>query len=160
MSVEPCHAEQLPAEAVADYCAGVEEAVRRRTRGPLARITGADFAAVLEWAQAGIPLSVVGRAIDDTVERLRTRGRPARIRVALLDADVRRVEAERRRAVGPGSGASGARTGRIRNCPAPPVGCGAPDRGADDRCVHCGWDERNAVTSRRRACGSGTGRDR
>ena len=154
MSAEPPPA----AELVADYCAGVEAAVQRRIRGPLARITGADFAVVLEWARAGIPLSVVERAIDDTVERLRSRGRPAWIRVALLDADVLRVERERRRAVGPGAGSAplaherwpwppedGARVpgvGRIRNCPAPPVGCGAPDRGADDRCVHCGWDER------------------
>ena len=139
------------AEAVADYCAAVEQALRRRTTGHLTRITGADFSVVLGWAQDGVPLGVVERAMDDTAERQRSRGQAPRIRVAFLDGDVRRCEREYRRAAGPGArpAAPASSSGRIRNCPAPPVGCGAMERGADDRCLHCGWSEMRGAAGTR-----------
>ena len=84
-----------------DYCRDVEAMLLRVSGGPLGRIAGSDFAVIQGWISDGIPLSVVGRAIDETAERQRGRGRPVRIRAAYLDRDVRRIAAELRRQLGP-----------------------------------------------------------
>ena len=105
------------------YCRDVEAMLLRASGGPLARITGPDFAVVQGWIDDAIPLSVVGRAIDETAERQRGRGRPVRIRAAYLDRDVRRLAAELRRQLGPRRGE------RCDDTPAGPV---APSRINED----------------------------
>ena len=120
------------------YCRKIEAALHAAAGAP-ARITGPDFAVVLEWIRDDVPLSAVERAIGETAKRQRGRGQPVRIRVAYLDRDARGIEAGRRRRVGPVRGLTSA---RIRNCPQALGGCGALDRGTDEqRCVHCGWRE-------------------
>ena len=63
------------------YCRKLEAALQRASGGP-ARITGPDFAVVLEWIADDVPLSVVEKAIAETAERQRGRGQQVRIRVA------------------------------------------------------------------------------
>ena len=117
------------------YCRQLEAALQRASGGP-ARITGPDFAVVLEWIRDEVPVAAVEKAIAETAVRQRGRGQQVRIRAAYLARDVRRIDAARRRRVGTHEPSAG----RIRNCPRALGGCGALDRGGDDRCVHCGWE--------------------
>ena len=89
------------------WCRKIEAALGAAA-GAGARIAPADFPAVLEWIRDDVPLSVVERAIDETARRQRGRGQPVRIRVAYLDADVRRAWRALRLRLGP-SGVGGRR---------------------------------------------------
>jgi hypothetical protein len=85
---------------LSQYCRDVEEHLTRVNGGHLVRIVGGGFGLVQQWAEAGMPLSVVCRGIDRKAER-HSRG-PARrpLRIEFCDADVREVYDEWRRAVG------------------------------------------------------------
>lgn len=84
-----------------EYCRLVEAHLTRVNGGHLVRIVGPGFALVRGWADAGIPLRVVFRGIDDKAER-HAAGASARrpLRIEFCDADVRQVFDRWQRAVG------------------------------------------------------------
>ena len=121
------------------YCRKLEAALLRASGGPIARITGPDFAVVLEWIEGDIPLSVVEKAIGETAERQRGRGQQVRIRVAYLDRDVRRIADGYRRRRGPdyarlqAAGMEEAETAEWCDC----GDCGSPVLADMERCPRC-----------------------
>ena len=122
------------------YCRKLEAALLKASGGPLARITGPDFAVVLEWLEGDIPLSVVEQAIGETAERQRGRGQQVRIRVAYLDRDVRRIAEGYRRRQGPdytrlqAAGRDEAEAVEWSDC----GDCGSPVLADMKRCPRCG----------------------
>lgn len=89
--------------SVADYCRQVEAHLTRVNGGHLVRIVGPGFALVREWETAGVPLSVVERAIDQKAERHRqgVAGRSGRpLRIEFCESDVRELFEDWKRAVG------------------------------------------------------------
>ena len=122
------------------YCRKLEAALLKASGGPLARITGPDFAVVLEWLEGDIPLSVVERAIAETAERQRRRDQQVRIRVAYLDRDVRRIADEHRRRQGPdysrlqAAGREEAEVAEWSDC----GDCRSPVLADMERCPRCG----------------------
>ena len=87
----------------ARYCRDVESYLCRKNEGHLIRIVGPAFELVCGWASRQIPLSVVCRAIDQTVDRRAARESGRRpIRIEFCDADVLDLFDEWRRAVGVG----------------------------------------------------------
>ena len=85
---------------VGEYCRIVEDHLTRVNAGHLVRIVGPAFELVRQWAEAGIPASVVFRGIDLKAERHRL-GRAKRpLRLEFCEADVREVYRRWRRAVG------------------------------------------------------------
>ncbi len=83
------------------YCRDVESYLCRQNGGHLIRIVGPAFELVCAWQARQIPLSVVYRAIDRTVERRASspsRRRP--VRIEFCEADVQELFDEWRRAVG------------------------------------------------------------
>ncbi len=72
-----------------EYCRAVEAYLCRKNDGHLIRIVGPAFEMVCAWAEAGIPLSVVRRGIDQRYARYYGRG-PRRhpVRVEFCEADV------------------------------------------------------------------------
>ena len=102
------------------YCRDVESYLCRQNGGHLIRIVGPAFELVCGWQARQIPLSVVYRAIDRTVER--RAASPARrrpVRIEFCEADVQELFDEWRRAVGvPGAGGHDAETRRGPSLPA------------------------------------------
>ena len=89
--------------SVAEYCRAVEAHLTRVNGGHLVRIVGPGFSLVREWEAAGIPLSVVQRAIDQKAERHRqgAAGRSGRpLRIEFCEDDVRELFEDWKRAVG------------------------------------------------------------
>lgn len=85
---------------IGDYCRRVEDHLTRANAGHLVRIVGPGFELVRTWAAAGVPLSVVFRAIDLKADRHRE-GRARRpLRIEFCEGDVRAVFDHWRRAVG------------------------------------------------------------
>jgi hypothetical protein len=85
---------------VGEYCRIVEDHLTRVNGGHLVRIVGPAFELVRQWAEAGIPASVVFRGIALKAERHRL-GRAKRpLRLEFCEADVREVYRQWRRAVG------------------------------------------------------------
>jgi hypothetical protein len=85
---------------VGEYCRIVEDHLTRVNGGHLVRIVGPAFDLVRQWAESGIPASVVFRGIDRKAERHRL-GRAKRpLRLEFCEADVREVYRHWRRAVG------------------------------------------------------------
>ncbi len=89
--------------SVAEYCRAVEAHLTRVNGGHLVRIVGPGFALVRAWEAAGIPLSVVERAIDQKAERHRQgaaarSGRP--LRIEFCEDDVRELFEDWTRAIG------------------------------------------------------------
>lgn len=85
---------------VGDYCRIVEDHLTRVNGGHLVRIVGPAFELVRQWAEAGIPASIVFRGIDLKAERHRL-GRAKRpLRLEFCEADVREVYRQWQRAVG------------------------------------------------------------
>ena len=83
------------------YCRDVESYLCRQNGGHLIRIVGPAFELVCAWQARQIPLSVVFRAIDRTVDRRASspsRRRP--VRIEFCEADVLELFDEWRRAVG------------------------------------------------------------
>ncbi|HUF25216.1 MAG TPA: hypothetical protein VMN81_13875 [Vicinamibacterales bacterium] len=90
------------------YCREVESYLCRRNGGHLIRIVGPSFEMVRGWAEAGVPLSLVCRAIDVCSERRESRREaPRPLRVEFCEAEVRDQFQRWRRAVGPYVGAAG-----------------------------------------------------
>ena len=87
------------------YCRRVEAYLCRRNAGHLIRIVGPAFDLVRGWETRQIPLSVVFRAIDRTVERRAATGARRRpVRIEFCEADVDELFDDWRRAVGVGGG--------------------------------------------------------
>lgn len=85
---------------VGEYCRLVEDHLTRVNAGHLVRIVGPAFELVRQWAEAGIPTSVVFRGIDLKAERHHT-GRAKRpLRLEFCEPDVREVYRNWCRAVG------------------------------------------------------------
>ena len=85
---------------VGEYCRLVEDHLTRVNGGHLVRIVGPGFELVRQWAERGIPASIVFRGIDLKAERHHA-GRAKRpLRIEFCDADVREVYRSWRRAIG------------------------------------------------------------
>jgi len=84
------------------YCREVESYLCRRNGGHLIRIVGPAFEMVRGWADAGVPVSLVQRAIDVCVERREARRDVAKpLRIEFCESEVREQFQRWRRAVGP-----------------------------------------------------------
>ena len=107
-------------------CRAVESYLCRKNDGHLIRIVGPAFEMVCGWAEAGIPLGVVERAIDRRYARYHARGTQRRpLRVEYCEADVLDAFDEWKRAVGVGAAA--------RSDPEEADGSGAEHGGAARR---------------------------
>jgi hypothetical protein len=85
-----------------EYCREVESYLCRRNGGHLIRIVGPSFEIVRGWAEAGVPITLVRRAIDVCTERRESRRETARpLRIEFCEAEVRDQFQRWRRAVGP-----------------------------------------------------------
>ena len=83
------------------YCREIESYLCRRNGGHLIRIVGPAFELACGWQARQVPLSVVFRAIDRTVERrAASPARPRPLRIEFCEADVLELFDEWRRAVG------------------------------------------------------------
>jgi hypothetical protein len=89
-----------PVFDVGDYCRQVESHLTRVNAGHLVRIVGPAFELVRQWADEGIPLSVVFRGIDVRAGRHRARQGKRPLRLEFCEADVRDLFDGWRRAVG------------------------------------------------------------
>lgn len=85
---------------VADYCRQVEAHLTRVNGGHLVRVVGPGFALVKQWADEGIPLSVVFRGIEQKAERHAAGASKRPLRIEFCEADVRAVHDDWRRAIG------------------------------------------------------------
>ncbi len=96
------------------YCRDVEAYLMRANGGHLIRIVGPAFSMVRQWAEEGIPLSAVCRAIDQKAERHRrgTSRRP--LRIEFCESDVREVYETWRRAIGATAGEAAPEAGATR----------------------------------------------
>jgi len=85
---------------VADYCRQVEAHLTRVNGGHLVRVVGPGFALVKQWADEGVPLSVVFKGIEQKAGR-HTQGASRRpLRIEFCEADVRELFEAWRRATG------------------------------------------------------------
>lgn len=85
---------------VGEYCRLVEDHLTRVNGGHLVRIVGPGFELVRQWAESGIPATIVFRGIDLKAERHHA-GRAKRpLRIEFCEADVREVYRTWRRAIG------------------------------------------------------------
>jgi hypothetical protein len=90
------------------YFREIEAHLCRRNGGHLVRVAGPAFEMVVGWAAQGIPLKVVLRGIDRSVERRDAKGPSRRpLRVEFCEADVLDAFDEWRRAVGVGTAGGG-----------------------------------------------------
>ena len=85
---------------IGEYCRSVEDHLTRANAGHLVRIVGPGFELVREWAESGVPLSVVYRGIDLKVERHREGAAKRPLRIEFCAGDIRSVFDHWRRAVG------------------------------------------------------------
>jgi len=84
------------------YCREVESYLSRRNGGHLIRIVGPAFEMVRGWADAGVPMSIVQRAIDACAERRESRREALRpLRIEFCEGEVREQFQRWQRAVGP-----------------------------------------------------------
>lgn len=88
------------AEDIGAYCRSVEDHLTRVNGGHLVRVVGPGFDLVRQWAQEGIPLSVVFRGIDLKAERHRGGQSKRPLRIEFCEGDVREVFDHWRRAIG------------------------------------------------------------
>lgn len=91
---------------VADYCRQVEAHLTRINGGHLVRVVGPGFALVKQWADEGVPLSIVFRGIEQKAERHAAGASKRPLRIEFCEADVRALYDDWRRAIG-GAAASG-----------------------------------------------------
>ena len=92
---------------VADYCRQVEAHLTRINGGHLVRVVGPGFALVQQWADDGVPLSVVFRGIEQKAERHKQGASRRPLRIEFCEADVREVFEAWRRATGITAGPEG-----------------------------------------------------
>ncbi len=83
-----------------NYCREVETYLCRKNEGHLIRLVGPGFNLVQGWADAGIPLKVVYRGIDERVSRVSSIGRRRPLRIEFCEPDVLAQFDDWRRAVG------------------------------------------------------------
>ena len=72
-----------------DYCRRVEQHLTQVNGGHLVRVVGPGFEMVRQWAEAGIPLTVVFHGIELKAERHRAGASRRPLRIEFCDADVR-----------------------------------------------------------------------
>jgi hypothetical protein len=94
-------------ENLGDYCRQVEQHLTRVNGGHLVRVVGPGFELVRDWAEAGIPLTVVFRGIELKADRHRMGASRRPLRIEFCDADVRETYDSWRRAIGVGPGEGG-----------------------------------------------------
>jgi hypothetical protein len=82
------------------YCREVEAHLTKVNGGHLVRIVGPGFSLVRGWAEAGVPLSVVFRGIEQKAERHRAGTSRRPLRIEFCEDDVQEVFETWRRAVG------------------------------------------------------------
>ena len=85
---------------VVDYCRQVEAHLTRINGGHLVRVVGPGFALVKQWADEGVPLSVVFRGIEHKAERHAAGASKRPLRIEFCEADVRALYDDWRRAIG------------------------------------------------------------
>ena len=85
---------------LADYCRQVEAHLTRINGGHLVRVVGPGFALVKQWADEGVPLSVVFRGIEHKAERHAAGASKRPLRIEFCEADVRALYDDWRRAIG------------------------------------------------------------
>lgn len=85
---------------VTDYCRQVEAHLTRINGGHLVRVVGPGFALVKQWADEGVPLSVVFRGIEHKAERHAAGASKRPLRIEFCEADVRALYDDWRRAIG------------------------------------------------------------
>jgi hypothetical protein len=85
---------------LSEYCREVEDHLTRVNGGHLVRIVGTGFELVRQWAEQGIPLSVVCRGIELKAERHRLGASHRPLRIEFCEADVRALYESWGRAVG------------------------------------------------------------
>lgn len=95
---------------LADYCRQVEAHLTRINGGHLVRVVGAGFALVKQWAEDGVPLSIVFRGIEQKAERHKAGASRRPLRIEFCESDVRELHAAWRRAVGLTAAADGEAT--------------------------------------------------
>ena len=84
----------------ADYCRQVEAHLTRVNGGHMVRVVGPGFALVRQWAEEGIPLSIVFRGIEQKADRHKLGAARRPLRIEFCEADVRELFDTWRRAVG------------------------------------------------------------
>jgi len=85
---------------IADYCRQVEAHLTRINAGHLVRVVGPGFALVKQWADEGVPLSIVFRGIEQKAERHAAGASKRPLRIEFCEADVRALFDDWRRAIG------------------------------------------------------------
>ena len=85
---------------VSNYCREVETYLCKKNEGHLIRLVGPAFNMVQGWADAGIPLKVVCRGIDERISRVSSIGRRRPLRIEFCEPDVLAQFDDWRRAVG------------------------------------------------------------
>lgn len=85
---------------VADYCRQVEAHLTRINGGHLVRVVGPGFALVKQWADEGVPLSVVFKGIEQKADRHKAGASKRPLRIEFCESDVREVFEAWRRATG------------------------------------------------------------
>lgn len=85
---------------VADYCRQVEAHLTRINGGHLVRVVGPGFALVKQWADEGVPLSVVFKGIEQKADRHKAGASMRPLRIEFCESDVREVFEAWRRATG------------------------------------------------------------
>jgi hypothetical protein len=83
-----------------EYCRRVEQHLTQVNGGHLVRVVGPGFEMVRQWAEDGIPLTVVFRGIELKAERHRAGASRRPLRIEFCDADVRETFDAWRRAIG------------------------------------------------------------
>jgi hypothetical protein len=94
-------------ENLGDYCRQVEQHLTRVNGGHLVRVVGPGFELVRQWAEDGIPLTVVFRGIELKADRHRMGASRRPLRIEFCDADVRETYDSWRRAIGVAPGEAG-----------------------------------------------------
>ncbi len=85
-----------------EYCRRIETHLTKANAGHLVRIVGPGFDLVRQWAEAGVPLSVVFRGIDLKAERHREGAAKRPLRIEFCAGDVAAIFDHWKRAVGVG----------------------------------------------------------
>src|SRR5687768_15467783 len=92
---------------VADYCRQVEAHLTRINGGHLVRVVGPGFTLVKQWADEGVPLSVVFRGIEHKAGRHAAGASKRPLRIEFCEADVRALYDDWRRAIGISTASTG-----------------------------------------------------
>ncbi|MEO6222483.1 MAG: hypothetical protein ABIP90_04480 [Vicinamibacterales bacterium] len=106
---------------LADYCRQVEAHLTRVNGGHLVRVVGPGFALVKQWADDGVPLSVVFRAIEQKAERHAVGASRRPLRIEFCENDVRALFDDWRRAIGVSASPDGNAGGEVASAGSGPT---------------------------------------